>query len=278
MAVSLKDLRQVRATLPPRNLIYGPPGMGKTSLAASFPDPVFIQIEDGTPSDLEIASFGQLESYQSVLEAIAALYQEQHSYKTLVIDSLDKLQPLLWQHLCNINKWDSIETPGYGKGYTEGDGLWNDLIAGCNALRRDAGMGIVLIAHSDVERFDDPAAASYSRHQPRLHKRARAIVEDEVDTILFLNREATIKTEDAGFNKKRAHAEGGQSIWIYTEGRPAFMAKNRYGMKPKILYEKGKGYDALAQYFPAGGQPAEQAPAPVEEAAEPETKTSKKAA
>ena len=80
---------------------------------------------------------------------------------------------------------------------------------------------------------------------------------DEMDAVIFVNREATVKTEDAGFNKKRNHAEGGSTIFMYTEGRPAYVAKNRYGMPPKLKYDKGKGFDVLAQYLP-GGVPAKQ--------------------
>ena len=250
MALTLKDLKRVRATLPPRLLFYGPPGMGKTSLAASFPDPVFLQIEDGTPSDLEISSFGKLDTFGQVLECLAALYTEDHQYGTVVVDSLDRLQPLVWASVCESHKWDSIEAPGYGRGYVEADYLWQDFIAGLNALRKDRGMAVVCIAHSDIERFDDPTAASYSRYQPRLHKRANAMILDEMDAVLFINREATIKTEDQGFNKKRVHAEGGSTVFMYTEGRPAYVAKNHYGMPPKLTYHKAKGFEAIAPYLP----------------------------
>ena len=95
MAISIKDLRRIRATQPPRVLIYGPPGMGKTTLAAEFPSPVFLQVEDGTPGDLELASFGRLDSLDEVNGAIDALYTDDHDRQTLVIDSLDKLEPLV---------------------------------------------------------------------------------------------------------------------------------------------------------------------------------------
>lgn len=257
MAISIKDLKKQRATLPPRVLLYGPPGLGKTTLASEFPDPVFLQVEEGTPAGLEIESFGHLTAYDQVMEAIMSLYNDDHDRRTVVLDSLDKLEPLIWAKTCIDNNWPSIESPGYGKGYVMADAGWRDIMDGLLALRRDRGMTVVLIAHSTIDRFDSPTTASYSRFDIRLHKRALAMVQDEVDAILLLKQDETIKVEDQGFNKKRAHAEGGGTRWIYTEGRPAWVAKNRYGLPDKLIYEIGAGYAALAPYFPAAAeQPA----------------------
>ncbi|HEY6022495.1 MAG TPA: ATP-binding protein, partial [Candidatus Paceibacterota bacterium] len=164
MAISIKDLRQVKATQPPRCMIYGPPGIGKTTLAAEWPKPIFLQVEDGTPSDLSLTSFGRLTSYNDVMEALAALYTEEHGGRTVVIDSLDKLEPLVWAKVCEDNQWQNIETPGYGRGYVSADAMWRELLEGMNALRRDKDMGIVYIAHSTIETVNDPLTASYSRY------------------------------------------------------------------------------------------------------------------
>lgn len=272
MAISLKDLKRVKSSLPPRTLIYGPPKLGKTTLANEWPNSVFIQTEQGENSTSELDTFGLLTSYNDVIEAIGALYTDTHTYQNVVLDSLDKLEPLVWAATCQAQSpaWDSIEAPGYGKGYIAADSFWRDLIEGLNALRRDRGMCVTLIAHSEVGRFDDPRTASYSRFDIRLHKRALGIVEDEADLIICLNQEAGIKEEKQGFGKARAHAEGGVQRWMYLEGRPSMNAGNRYGMPPKIPYIKGQGYSQLAKYFPhvnGGQQPAEQ-PAEAETAGE----------
>lgn len=250
MAYDLSTLKTTRRDDPPRVLIYGPPGLGKTSLAAQFPNPIIIDVESGAPAGIEIATFGEIDSYDQVLDALKALYTGEHGFRTLIIDTLDRLEPLVWAKACADNNWSSIEAPGFGKGYVAADDLWRKLLSGCNALRTKRGMNIILIAHSSIERFDDPTSAPYSRYDIRLHKRANAIVQDEVDAILFINQDIAITSEDVGFNKKARRAEGGGMRWIYTEGRPAFTAKNRFGLPPKLAFEEGNGYAQIAQWLP----------------------------
>jgi hypothetical protein len=258
MAISIKDLRQVKATQPPRALIYGPPGIGKTTLASEFPDPIFLQIEDGTPSDLVLSSFGRLTTYEEVMESIAALYTEDHKGRTVVLDSLDKLEPLVWAKVCADNSWLNIEAPGYGKGYVSADGAWRDILEGMNALRRDKNMGIVYIAHSTIENVNDPMTASYSRYDIRLHKRAVGIMQDEVDAIFLLNQDVSLLQNDPKAKAgpgTRVRAAGGGNRWIHCTPRPAYVAKNRYGMPDKLEYKKGEGYKVMEPFFPNSKKP-----------------------
>lgn len=255
MAISLSDLRTVRADKPPRCLIYGPPKMGKTTLASEFPNAVFLQVEEGEGTT-ELVSFGKLQAFGEVMDALAALYTEDSDFQNVVIDSITELEKLVFAETCargddKGNAKANIEDFGYGKGYVYAQRIWSEFIDGINALRRDKGMGIVLIAHSRVTRFDDPETVSYDRYEIDLDKRAVGMIEREMDCIFLLKRPVVVKTEESGFNKKRARADvSGDVRMIHAQGTPAYVAGNRYDMPPTFRYDKGKGYEVLAPYFP----------------------------
>src|SRR5262245_35231219 len=93
-------VQQVTATLPPRILVHGQEGTGKTTLAARFPRPIFLQTEDGTPAGVTLSSFGLLETYSAVRDALKRLATEEHDFQTVAIDALDELEGMIWADVC----------------------------------------------------------------------------------------------------------------------------------------------------------------------------------
>lgn len=233
MAISLASLNTAAVIRPPRIIVHGVAGVGKTTLGASAPNPVFIQTEDGLGS-LDVPHFPLAKTFGEVMEAFGALYSEEHSFETLVVDSVDWLEPLVWAEVCRRNSWGSIEQPGYGKGYLAAGDVWREYVDAVNALRNDRGMAIVQIAHTDIKRFDSPETEPYDRYVIKLHKRAAEMLSEHADMILFANWKVSTTKADVGFNQKVTRAVGRGERTLYTEERPAFLAKNRHGLPPEL--------------------------------------------
>jgi hypothetical protein len=245
VAISLNSIKRSGKPKPPTMLVYGVHGIGKTSFAASAPNPIFLQIEDGLGT-IEADTFGILKTYTEVMEAIGSLYTEDHEFKTVALDSADWTETLVWAETCRINGWKSIEDAGYGKGYAAALDLWKMLLDGLNALRDERGMAIVILAHSEIRRFDAPDSEPFDRYQPKLHKGASAILQEHADCVLFCNYRVNTVKADAGFNKKVVRGVGSGERLLYTVERPAFLAKNRFSLADNMPLS----WDALAEGIP----------------------------
>jgi AAA domain len=236
-------------------VIHGTEGRGKTTLGSKFPSPLFMLLERGIPRGVTVDAIGGLDTFEDVLDALRHIFANGTPHATLVVDTLDQLEALIIKYVCKKNGWASIETPSYGKGFVEVETEVRRFISAACAIRDKHGMTIVLIAHSDIVRIEDPRAPTYTAYHLRLHKRSRALVMDVADLVGFLSDELRITTQADGFNRERVRANAGSSRYLFVEGRPAFSAKNRFGMPEKI--EIGKDFDirSLSQYW-----------APIEEA------------
>jgi hypothetical protein len=247
MAISLASLNRVSAPKPPRILIHGVAGVGKTTFAAGTPDPVFVLTEDGLGT-LEVEHFPLARTFDDVDAALTALYAEEHGFNTLVIDSVDWLEPLIWAKTCQLNGWKSIEEAGYGKGYVAALDLWRQYVEAINTLRDQKGMAIVQIAHTDIKRFDSPETEPYDRYVIKLHSKASALLQEHSDIVLFANYRISTVKADVGFNKKVTRALGAGERLLHTAERPAFLAKNRYGLPDTLEMS----WAALAEAMPRG--------------------------
>lgn len=272
MAISLESIRTTGEIKPPRILIHSTHGIGKTTFCANAPDPIFLQTEDGEGS-LSLNTFGLLKDYNEVIEGLDSLILGSHKFKSCVIDSLDHLEPLVWAATCAVHGWDSIESPGYGKGYVEADAFWRAILDRLDVLRNQKGMVVLLTAHTKIEKFESPEHDAFDRFDIKLHKRANGLAQELVDVILFANHKMHVVKEESGFNKQRARGLATGQRVIYTEERPAFTAKNRYGLPPEmpldyptfqaeLLAAQGRGPVATAPQIEAPAEPEPETPAP----------------
>lgn len=226
---ALSTIQRGRAQLPRRVLLYGVHGVGKSTFGAMAEKPIFIQTEEGI-NDLEVDRFPLATRYGDVLNALSALYTEEHDYQTVVIDSLDWLERLIFAEVCAKRGVESIEDIGYAKGYVFALTQWREIFAGLDALRNERGMQVILIAHAQIEKFANPETDTYDRYSPRLQKQASALVQEWCDEVLFATYQVHTKTTNEGFDRKRTHGIGTGERIVRTTERPAHVAKNRLNL------------------------------------------------
>ena len=242
---------------PQRVVIYGPEGIGKSTLASAFPEPVFLDTEGGT-IHLNVTRFPQPESWDEILGLIIQLGQSEHNFQTLIIDTVDWLERLLIEHICRKAHKDGIEDFGYGKGYTYLAEEFSRFLQSLEPLR-NRGMHLVMVAHSTIRKFEQPdAAGAYDRYELKLSKQCAPLLKEWCDLLLFVNYFTKVTETDG-----RKKAVGGKERRIYTAHCAAFDAKNRHGLDDVLPME----FAAIAHVFPAQGKPPASKAAPATPAA-----------
>lgn len=236
--MSLASVQKGKIQKPHRIVIYGPEGIGKSTFGAHSPNPIFLPIEDGT-GHLDVARFPKPESWREAREAVRVLLNQPHEFKTLVIDTLDALEPLLWKHMVERDvyadekgktKLRDIESYGFGKGYQRALEDWRGLIKDLEALN-NKGMHIVLVAHAHVKSFKNPAGEDYDRYELKLHAKAGGLFKEWSDSLLFANYETFAKKDE---RTKRVRGYDSGARLVFTERRAAYDAKHR-GNLPESL-------------------------------------------
>lgn len=227
----LQQIKTGKETKPRRVLFYGTHGVGKSTWASKAPEPIFLQTEDGI-DDLGVSRFPLAGHFSEVMEMMREL-MGQHKYKTLVVDSLDWLERLIWKAVCQEKQVDNIDDIGYAKGYGFAMAHWDKFKLGLDTIRKEKEMHIILIAHSKIERYNSPDVEAYDRYSPKLHKTASLFWQEWADEVFFANFKTNIVQSGEGFNKKTKGIGEGRRI-VYTNERPAYLAKNRLGIKENL--------------------------------------------
>ena len=250
---TMDDIIDTQEILPPRIFLYSPHGFGKTLFGATSKNPIFALTEDGLGNLKKVKRFPPIDSFEKMIGAVDFLFGD-HDRKTFVIDTADWLEPLIWKAVCREHDGKTtIEDFDYGKGFSFAVDKWTMLLDGLTQLRNQRGMSIIILAHSEIKRFDSPEVEPFDRYQPKLHKKASEKVQEWADIVLFGNYKTTVQSVDVGFKKEVKRGEGTGQRVLYTEERPAYYAKNRYQLPHEIPFPKTGAFDMIADWILKGG-------------------------
>lgn len=242
-----------------RVIIYGPEGIGKSSFAAQFPEPLFIDTE-GSTDNMDVARMDKPTSYTMLKNQIAFVKANPTCCKTLIIDTIDWAESLIVEDVCAQHGKKGIEDFGWGNGYTytkEEVGRFLNMLQDLIEL----GINVVLTAHAQMRKFEQPdEMGAYDRWELKLGKKTSSqtapLVKEWADMVLFANYKTVVMTTDT--NKKKA--TGGARV-LYTEHHPAWDAKNRHGLPSELPLD----YASIAHIFDISpvAQPQAQPQAPI---------------
>ena len=229
----------------PRIMMIGVEGVGKSTAGASMPNPVFICGESGLvgPQFAEIPSFTP-ENWGEILQFLDELSQNKGDFKTIVIDTLDWVEPMLYSHVCSKNGHKNIEDFGYGKGYVVAQQEARQLLMRLDRLNME-GMNVLLLCHSQIKTVNNPVGDNYDHFESKLNAKISGIFREWCDCVLFAQFDMYTRKDGM-----RSKAYGGDGRIVQTTHSAAWDAKNRYGLPEVMPLDMPSIMEAITQ-----GQP-----------------------
>lgn len=224
--------------------IYGSEGIGKSTLAAAFPEPLFIDTEGGT-SHMDVRRVEAPATWDGLVNIAKEVAKQPEVCKTLVLDTADWAEQLAITHICDKFKKAGLEDFGYGRGYTFLSEEFSRLLEAFDQVIA-AGINVVVTAHAKMRKFEQPdEMGSYDRWEMKLSKQVAPLLKEWCDLLLFCNYKTVVVTTD----NDRKKAQGGKRV-MYASHHPCWDAKNRCGLPDEMDLD----FAALAHIF--GGKPA----------------------
>jgi hypothetical protein len=254
-----------------RFVFYGPEAVGKSSLAAAAPAPIFIDCEDGT-EQLDVARYSFRDephghvprNVSDIVEAIRDLRSSDHGYKSVVIDTVDRIEPMLWQMMIErdsgkrsgLNQYGqklvSIESYGFGKGYQVAVDEWRKLAVLLDDLRVMRGMNIILLGHAVIRTFKNPTGEDYDRWQLRVNEKGAAFLKGWSDIVGFCTFEETGARLDESDQRTRPKGVSTGRRLMKLERTAAYDGKSRIPMPPQLELKASDPWSPLGEAIQAG--------------------------
>lgn len=258
---NMKISKGPKSNKPVKCVVYGPEGIGKSTFAAAFPDPLFIDTE-GSTDLMDVKRFDRAPNWPTLLLQVQAVKQNPNVCRTLVLDTADWAERMCEDLVCRRGNQESIEGFGYGKGYTmvkEEFAKMLDLLTEVNGM----GINIVITAHTIIRKFEKPEEmGAFDRYELKAGNKAgnqiAAILKEWADMVLFANYMETVVDVDG---KKKV--QGGRRV-MYTQHAPTWDAKNRYGLAMMLPFDFEQIAKCIPTVEPAAPAAKNPAPAPAE--------------
>ena len=233
---------------PVKTVLYGPEGIGKSTFASRFPNPVFIDTEGGTKR-LDVARLPQPTSWAMLLDEVAEVTKGSIPCGTLVIDTADWAERLCIEAVCARAKVNGIEDFGYGKGYTYAKEEFSKLLDALEEVL-NTGHNVVVLAHAAITKFEQPdAVGNYDRWSMKTSKQVAPLLREWCDMLLFANYKTVVEKADSRPNAKNK-VSGGKRV-LYTSHHACWDAKNRFGLPEEVPFD----YASIAACIPGGSAP-----------------------
>ncbi len=213
---------------PLKIVIYGPEGIGKSTFASQFPDPLFIDTEGGT-SNLDIRRIKCNKSWNELIAIVKEIHDNPTICKTVILDTADWSEFLCINAVCEKYRKNNIEDFGFGKGYVYLLDEYSKLLTLLDRLI-EVGINVVITAHAKPRKFELPEEqGAFDRYEMKLTRQVAPLIKEWCDALFFVNYKIYVITTETNSKK----AQGGKRV-LYTTHNPAYDAKNRFDLPEEL--------------------------------------------
>ena len=231
----LQQARQGAADRAKIVMVYGVPGIGKSTVAAQMPNCVFVPTEDNVDHITTATVLPLAKDYAMFKNMLVEIANEDHPFENLVIDSISSLDKIINKAVEIDNNVDQIEKIPYGKGKEFAQKYWDDFWSVISYIRDNRNMNVILIAHPEIKKVPNPEGEAYDGYKPMLNEKAMEKLKQNCNAVFFANYKVMVRSVDAGFGNKEHKGVGNGSAVMYTQARPAHVAKS--ACNPPLPYE-----------------------------------------